>query len=376
MRARHRTSSRANFPTNPRGALHWTAMSNEGDIKKRKLDHLELCASDQVSFKEQTTLLECVRFLHSSLPELSLDEIDLSVRFLGKELRAPILIAGMTGGHERSREINRGLARVAEERGYAFGLGSQRALLRDPSLGSTYEVRDIAPTLPLLGNLGVIQARELEAKVIRDSLASLGADALCLHMNPAMELIQEEGDRDFRGGLRTFERLGSELGLPIIAKETGAGISFDTAHALHQIGIRYIDTSGAGGTSWVGVETLRAEGARQRLGELLWDWGIPTAASIVHAVRAGHHTIATGGIQTGLDIARAIALGADLAGIARGAYQAFHEGGEASVHALFDQIELELRSVMLLVGAADLAALQDAPKLIRGELRDYLELIE
>src|SRR5690554_2794823 len=351
------------------------SMGDKGEIKQRKLDHLELCASDRVAFKEQTTLLECVRFVHSSLPELALDEIDLSLTFLGKRLSAPVVIAGMTGGHERSKEINRGLARVAEERGYAFGLGSQRALLRDPSLFDTYAVREVAPTTLLFGNLGVIQARELETAAIKASLDSLGADALCVHMNPAMELIQAEGDRDFRGGLATFTRLVRELELPIIAKETGAGISLEIATRLHQVGVRYIDTSGAGGTSWVGVETLRAEGGRQRLGELLWDWGIPTAASIVYSVRAGHETIATGGIKNGLDIARSIALGARVAGIARGAYQAFNDGGEAGVHALFDQIEAELRSIMLLVGARDLEALRARPKLVRGELRDYLELI-
>ena len=350
-------------------------MSDQKDIKRRKLDHLELCATDRVAFREQTTLLECVRFIHTSLPELALDEIDLSAELLGKRLRAPILIAGMTGGHERSAAINRGLARVAEARGYAFGLGSQRAMLRDPSLTETYRVRDVAPSLPLLGNLGVIQARDLETSAIRRALDELGADALCLHMNPAMELIQDEGDRDFRGGIETFARLARELGLPIIAKETGAGISHEIAVTLHRAGVRHLDTSGAGGTSWVGVETLRAEPDRARLGELLWDWGVPTAASIVNAVRAGHATMATGGIKSGLDIARSIALGADVAGIARGAYQAFNEGGEDSVHALFDQIELELRSIMLLVGAKDLEALKKTRTIIRGELRDYLELI-
>lgn len=342
------------------------------DIEKRKADHLDLCATDAVAFRERTTLLECVRLVHQALPETGYDAIDTRVRLLGKELRAPLLIAAMTGGHERAAEINQALASIANELGYAFGLGSQRAMQRRPETSWTYQVREHAPDVLLLGNVGVVQARELSTETIARMLSDVGADALCVHMNPAMELVQPEGDRDFTGGIDTFRRLWAELEAPIIAKETGNGISREVAGLLHAAGIRHADTSGAGGTSWVGVETLRAEGEGQALGEALWDWGIPTAASVHYCVEAGMTTIATGGIRSGTDVARAIALGASCAGMARNVYQAFLEGGIDGARAFLLRIERELRSVMLLCGARTIAELQRAPRILTGELRDWI----
>jgi isopentenyl-diphosphate Delta-isomerase len=345
------------------------------DISSRKLDHLELCTTDAVAFRERTTLLEGVRFVHDALPDLSLDELDTDVDLLGRRLRAPLLIAGMTGGHERASEVNKSLARVAEARGYAFGLGSQRALALDARRAETYRVREVAPSVLLFGNLGVVQAREMDTETIDALVRDVDADALCVHMNPAMELVQPGGDRDFRGGLETFRRLAADLSVPVIAKETGAGIGAPTARRLVEAGVRFADTSGAGGTSWVGVETLRAEGDARALGEALWDWGIPTAASVAHCVDAGLTTLATGGIGTGLDVARALALGASVAGVARAALMALAEGGEDGVHRLFDRVERELRAVMLLVGARDLASLRTAPRIVTGELRDWMGTI-
>jgi isopentenyl-diphosphate delta-isomerase len=342
------------------------------DIEQRKADHLDLCATDDVAFRQRSTLLECVRLVHQALPETDFDSIDTRVRLAGKELRAPLLIAAMTGGHERAAEINRALASIANELGYAFGLGSQRAMQKRPETSWTYQVREHAPDVLLLGNVGVVQARDLPTKAITRMLADVGADALCVHMNPAMELIQAEGDRDFGGGVQTFQRLWSELEVPVIAKETGNGISREVAARLRAIGIRYADTSGAGGTSWVGVETLRAEGDGQALGEALWDWGIPTAASIRYCVDAGMTTIATGGIRSGMDVAKAIALGASCAGIARNVYQAFLEGGIEGTRTFLLRIERELRSVMLLCGATTLEELQRAPRVVTGELRDWI----
>lgn len=342
------------------------------DIRTRKADHLDLCATDDVAFRERTTLLECVRFVHDSLPELALDDIDTSVTLLGKVLRAPIVVAGMTGGHERAAEINRGLAQIAEERGYGFGLGSQRAMHERPDATWTYAVRDVAPSVLLLGNVGVVQARGMSTAAIRSLVDEVGADALCVHMNPAMEIVQAGGDRDFRGGLETFRRLASELGAPVVAKETGSGIGRRTALALRGAGITHVDTSGAGGTSWVGVETLRAEGQARRLGEALWDWGIPTAASVVDSCAAGMRVIATGGLRSGLDIAHAIALGAEVGGIARTAYRAFVDGGKEGAEAYFDGVEAELRAVMLLTGSATVDALRAAPRVITGELRAWM----
>jgi isopentenyl-diphosphate delta-isomerase len=342
------------------------------DIRKRKADHLDLCATDQVAFRQRTTLLECVRLVHQSLPETDFDAVDTRVRLFGKELRAPLLIAAMTGGHERAAELNQELASIAEERGYAFGLGSQRAMQKRPETAWTYQVRERAPNVLLFGNVGVVQARDLPTDVISQMLTDVGADALCLHMNPAMELVQPEGDRDFRGGLDTFRRLWTELDVPIIAKETGSGLSREVAEQLHAIGIRHVDTSGAGGTSWVGVETLRAEGQGKLIGEALWDWGIPTAASIHYCLGAGMTTIATGGIRSGMDVARAIVLGASCAGIARNVYQAFLEGGTDGARAFLSGVERELRSIMLLCGARTIQDLQSAPRIITGELKDWI----
>ncbi len=342
------------------------------DIKQRKADHLDLCATDDVAFKGRTTLLECVRLVHQSLPETDFDSIDTSVEILGKKLRAPLLIAAMTGGHERAAEINRALAAIADERGYAFGLGSQRAMQKKPETAWTYQVREHAPNVLLLGNVGVVQARDLETATIAKMLDDVGADALCVHMNPAMELVQPEGDRDFRGGYDTFGRLHADLGLPIVAKETGSGVSRAVADRLRDLGIDHVDTSGAGGTSWVGVETLRAEGQSRAVGEALWDWGIPTAASVHYCVEAGMTTIATGGIRSGSDVARAIALGASCAGIARNVYQAFLDRGTEGATSFLATVEAELRAIMLLCGARTLDELQNAPRIVTGELKDWI----
>ena len=343
------------------------------DISQRKQDHLDLCATGPVGFRDRTTLFECVRLVHDALPDLHHDEIDLGVTLLGKRLRAPILIAAMTGGNDEAATVNRTLAEVAEARGYGFGLGSQRAMHRRGEVSWTYRVREVAPTTLLFGNLGLVQARELDDDALRGIAGEVGADALCIHLNPAMELVQPGGDRDFRGGADFFTRVTRSLGIPVIAKETGNGIAPHTARRLFAAGVRHVDVSGAGGTSWVGVETLRAEGGARALGEAIWDWGVPTAASVALCAPVGFETvIATGGVFTGTDVARALALGASAAGIARPALKALREGGAAGAHAFFDGVERELRALMLLTGSRDVAALRRAPRVIVGELDRWI----
>lgn len=345
------------------------------DISKRKRDHIELCATGDVGFKQTTTLLECVRLVHDALPELSLDELDTKVTLLGKTLRAPLVIAAMTGGTEEAAELNRTLAQVAEERGYGFGLGSQRAMHKNASLGWTYRVRDAAPSTLVLGNVGLVQARDMSSAQLGELAAAVGADALCVHLNPAMELVQPEGDRDFTGGHELFVRLASELPIPVVAKETGNGIGPAAAKKLRAAGVKFVDTSGAGGTSWVGVETLRAADGAKRLGEALWDWGVPTAASVLACKGAGMEAvIATGGVATGLDAARAIALGATAAGIARPTLKALKEGGREGLTRFLDDVERELRAVMLLTGSRTVAELQRAPRFVTGELVEWERL--
>ncbi|HEY8077579.1 MAG TPA: type 2 isopentenyl-diphosphate Delta-isomerase [Labilithrix sp.] len=347
-------------------------------IGKRKADHLALCATDEVAFRTTTTLFEQVRFVHDALPDLDAAAIDTSTTVLGKKLRAPIVIAAMTGGTEEAARVNRELARIAEERGYGFGLGSQRAMHVRADSAPTYAVRDVAPNALVLGNLGVVQARQMETGAVEALAKGVGADAICIHLNPAMELVQPGGDRDFSGGLETIARLVRELSIPVVVKETGCGISRHVARRLVSAGVRHVDVSGAGGTSWVAVETKRADAAgdakARALGEAFWDWGIPTAACVGALAPLGLDTVvATGGIASGVDVARAVALGASAAGIARPALKALTAGGRDAAVALLDAFEAELRAVMLLTGSKDLSALRRAPRVLGSELRLWIE---
>jgi isopentenyl-diphosphate delta-isomerase len=327
-----------------------------------------------VAFEKTTTLFECVKLVHHALPELAASAIDTSVSLFGKKLRAPLVIASMTGGVERAGTINRELAALAEARGYGFGLGSQRAMHVDTATSPTYLVRDVAPTALVLGNLGLVQARQMSTAEVRALVTEVGADALCVHLNPAMEIVQPGGDRDFTGGVAALARLTAELGVPIVAKETGCGLSPRAAARLRQASVRHVDVSGAGGTSWVAVEMHRAHGEERALGEAFREWGIPTAASVAWMARAGFETvIATGGISTGLDVAKAIALGATAAGIARPVLQALTSGGRAEAERFLDGVEAELRAAMLLVGAGSLTELRTAPRIVVGELSAWLE---
>jgi isopentenyl-diphosphate delta-isomerase len=347
-------------------------------IGQRKADHISLCVEEDVGFRRASTLLECVHLVHDALPDMTLADVDLSVELFGKTLRAPIVIASMTGGTDEAGRINRELASIAEERGYAFGLGSQRAMHVRPGTGPSYRVREVMPGGLLLGNLGVVQARSMTTAEVRALVDDVGADALFIHLNPAMELVQPGGDRDFSHGTDTIARLARELGVPLVVKETGCGLSRAVGARLREAGVKHLDVSGAGGTSWVGVETKRAAAAgdetARALGDAFWDWGVPTAASVAMLAPMGFETlIATGGIATGLDVARAVALGATAAGMARPILRVLSKGGRAAAMAALDHIEGELRTAMLLTGSRDLAALRRAPRVILGDLRSWLD---
>lgn len=347
-------------------------------IGERKADHLTICAKEDVGFRGVSTLLECVRLVHDALPDCRVSDIDLSASVLGKRLRAPIVIAAMTGGTEEAGRVNGELASIAEERGLGFGLGSQRAMHLRPETLATYSVRSRAPTALVLGNVGVVQARAMTVTQLRALADKVGADALCIHLNPAMELIQPGGDRDFSEGLETIARLVRDLDLPIVVKETGCGISPGVASRLRAVGVRHVDVSGAGGTSWVGVETKRAAAAgnepARSLGEALWDWGLPTAVSVAALAQLGFDTlIATGGIASGLDVARSIALGATAAGLARPVLKALMASGREGAIAFLDRVEAELLAAMLLTGSRNLAALRRAPRVLVGELPAWLD---
>ena len=341
------------------------------DISARKADHLDLCATDDVAFRTKTTLLEQVELVHDALPELAVSEVDLSTPFVGRTLRAPVVIAAMTGGVDRAEAINRELASVAEELGIAFGFGSMRPLL-EHGIRAGYDVRADAPNATLLGNIGVVQAAKASTQQLSDLVGSTDCNALCVHLNPAMEVVQPEGDNDFRHGLDTITRLVEGLPVPVIVKETGCGLSRKVGERLVARGVRWVDVSGAGGTSWVAVEALRARARTQALGQLYWDWGIPTAASVAQLDGLGLGIVATGGLRNGLDVARALALGATAGGLARNLLKAWNEGGrEGALKAGAELIE-EVRIACLLTGSPTPAHLREQPVVLGPDLRRWV----
>ncbi|MFZ5481790.1 MAG: type 2 isopentenyl-diphosphate Delta-isomerase [Myxococcota bacterium] len=336
------------------------------DIASRKDDHIAITLEEEIGFRRKTTLLEEVELVHDALPDLAVGDVDLSCTFAGKRLRAPLIVAAMTGGTARAEAINRDLAAVAEELGVGFAFGSMRPLLVR-GIRDGYFVRRVAPSTLVLGNIGVVQARATPTATLRAMLDETGCDALCVHLNPAMEVVQPEGDDDFRGGLDTIRRIVGELGLPVIVKETGCGLSRSVGERLAAAGVTHVDTSGAGGTSWVGVEARRAKEGQRALGERFWDWGIPTGASVAQLSGLPLTVCATGGIADGLDAARAIALGATCAGIARPLLKAQAQGLDALREAL-SRVIAEVRIACLLTGSRTLDDLRTKPLVLGPRL--------
>jgi isopentenyl-diphosphate Delta-isomerase len=343
----------------------------------RKDAHLDLCAADEVEPAGNSTLLEHVHLVHCAMPELSIDEVSLDTPWWGKTLRAPLLVTGMTGGSERARSVNRELAQVAERRGLAFGVGSQRAMAEHPELLRTFAVRDVAPNVLLLGNIGLRQGISLGVDGVRRLMDAIGADGMALHLNAGQELTQPEGDRDFRGGYSLVQSLSASLGEHFLVKETGCGLSPQVARRLADCGVRTLDVSGLGGTSWVRVEQLRIQGGPAReLGELFSSWGIPTAAAVASVRRAvGPHVrlIASGGVRNGLEVAKVLALGADVAGMALPLFRAQQAGGIPAAEAAVDTVVSALRQAMLLTGSRTVAELRNQPKVVAGPLKDWME---
>jgi isopentenyl-diphosphate delta-isomerase len=350
-------------------------VTDEEATAKRKDAHLDLCATGDVEPLGNSTLLEDVRLVHCAMPELSVDEVNLSTEFLGKTLRYPLLITGMTGGTERAGVVNRDLALLAERHGLAFGVGSQRAMAENPQAAESFQVRKVAPTVPLLGNIGLYQAVRMGVDGVRRLADAIGADGLALHLNAGQELTQPEGDRDFRGGYQIVEQLVRAFGARLLVKETGCGIGPDVARRLVELGVRNLDVSGLGGTSWVRVEQLRAEGVQAQVGAEFSSWGIPTAAAIAsvrRAVGSGPRLVASGGLRTGLDAAKVIALGADVAGMALPLFRAQQAGGVEGAEKALAIILASLRQAFVLTGSASCADLQRKPRIIGGQLKDWL----
>ena len=345
---------------------------NRGPMSQgRKADHLRICAEMDVEFRQQSTWLEHVQLVHAALAEVSFDEIRTETRFMGRRLRAPLMITAISGGLEAAQALNRDLARAAQELGIAFGLGSQRPMLEDPGLIASYSVRRYAPDIPILGNIGLQQAAVSDPKDIERLVSSIAADGLAVHLNPAQELSQTEGDKRFIDGFKTLKALTRRLPGKVMVKETGCGISREVARRLKSAGVRTLDVAGAGGTSWPRVENLR-KGADPAQRSWLDEWGIPTAASLWETSPLGFELVGSGGIRNGLDAAKCLVLGADVAGLALPVLRAYRRGGYDAVLACLQGVIAELKAVMLLVGARDIPALQKHTPVITGRLREWI----
>ncbi len=326
-------------------------------IGNRKLQHVEIALKEKIESR-QPNGFEAVRFEHHSLPEMDLNEIDLGCTFLGRKLSAPLMIASMTGGYEKAGKINRDLAVAAEMEGIPLGLGSQRAMLEKPGLLKTFNVRDVAPKVMLFGNIGAFQLKKYTARQVEMLVSSIGADALCIHLNPLQEAVQHEGDKDWAGVLPGIAKACDFLDVPVIAKETGAGISANVAKELEDAGVAAIDVSGVGGTSWSAIELFR-KGAKA--GAAFWDWGNPTAECLIECSKAVKvPLVASGGVRNGLDAAKAIRLGASLSGAALPFLKAQDEAGVRAVQREISSWKDELRIAMFLTRSKTVADLRKA----------------
>jgi isopentenyl-diphosphate delta-isomerase len=343
------------------------AERQEGEmLERRKSEHLRINLEEDVSFPRLRTGFERYRFVPNALPEIALEQVDTTTTFLGKRLRLPLLISSMTGGTAEAQRINLHLAEGAQAAGIAMGLGSLRAALESPQVADTFRIRRIAPDILLFANLGAAQIKgDSGADACQRAIDLTEADAVFIHLNPLQEALQVHGDTDWRGVLSSIERICQKLGLPVIVKEVGWGLSADVARQLAEAGVSAIDVAGAGGTSWSQVEMHRAPNRRlRRLSEEFADWGLPTAESLVE-VRAALPEIpliASGGLRSGMDLAKALALGADLGGIAGPFLQAANNSPTA-VTELAREISDVLQTAMFCLGIREISSLKNAPVL-------------
>lgn len=331
------------------------------NIDERKDAHIRICEEGDVQYEHEAGFYD-VEFVHNALPEISLKNVDCSVRFLGKKLNAPILISGMTGGTQKAGEINKKLAKIAQEKKIALGLGSCRPLLEDETKYDTYNVREICPDVPLLANIGAVQIKHYDTKQISEMVKKLGANALNVHLNPLQEAIQPEGETDFVSVLSSIKKLCEELSVPVIVKETGAGISATVAIKLVSAGVKYIEVSGKGGTSWSKVEYERG-GRLSGFDE----WGFATVPAIAE-VSTVVKCIGSGGVRSGIDLAKSIALGASMGAAAMPFLRARDVGAELDLW--IDQ----LKTCMFLSGSSNLDELRHAPILIGGRSAQIMKM--
>lgn len=355
-------------------------MVNKSETEERKQDHIRICLKEDVQARSIKTGFEDITLVHKALPEINLNQVSTETEFFGHRLAAPLIIGAMTGGTKPTAKINAALAEAVEKLGLGMGVGSQRAAIEDPKLAHTFQItREKAPTALLIANLGCPQLTSgYGVREAEEAVKMINADLLAIHLNPLQEAIQAEGQTDFTGGLDKIGKLTRTLSVPIIAKETGAGIAAEIAVALERVGVRGIDLGGAGGTSWAAVEYHRAKearnGLRQRLGLTFWDWGIPTSVSLMEVKKSTKlAVIAAGGVRTGIDIAKALALGADVVGIALPLLKPALESPE-KVERELTHLVAEAKTAMFLTGAKSIQDLKKAPIVITGKTADWLRV--
>jgi isopentenyl-diphosphate delta-isomerase len=347
------------------------------ETAERKRSHITTALHRDVQAHVRTGF-DDVSLVHSALPELDREEIDLTCELFGHKLAAPVIIESMTGGTHIAAKINGTLGRIAEELQIPMGVGSQRAAIDDPKLAYTFEIaRENAPSALLLANLGCPQiVKEDGIERAKAAVEMIKADALLIHLNALQESVQFEGQTRFKGALGRIRELSSTLSVPVLVKETGAGISRETAISVEGAGVKGIDVAGLGGTSWAAVEYHRARERRRtrqaRMGLAFWDWGIPTAASIVEVARSTKvKLIASGGVRNGLHIAKAIALGAHYGGLAMPLLKSVSKSDKEAKESLLSVID-ELGTAMFLTGSKNLGHLHKCPVLITGKTREWL----
>jgi len=346
-------------------------------IKARKLNHLMIALTKRVE-SDKSSGFNDVTLIHNALPEVNKEEIDASLSLFGCLLNAPLIIEPMTGGASKTIKINASLAEAAEKLKIGIGVGSQRAALKDSSLKKTYTiVREKASSTLVLANIGCSQILGDEGvQNAKEAVEMINANALTIHLNPLQESIQPEGETRFKGILNAISQVVKKLNVPVIVKETGAGISMEVAKKLESVGIEFVDVAGLGGTSWAGVEYYRAKASSNKtlesLGKTFWNWGIPTVASLIEVKSSTKlKAIASGGVRTGIDVAKSIALGAEAAGLALPLLKYAVKGAKHTIRFLQVIIE-ELKTAMFLTGSRNLAELKKAPVVISGETLNWL----
>jgi isopentenyl-diphosphate delta-isomerase len=340
---------------------------------KRKADHIRICLEQKAQAKKATAGFEDIQLVHRALPEVDRKKINLSTVFLGKKLSAPLIVGAMTGGTEEATKINSSIAEAVEKLGLGMGVGSQRAALEHQRLEKTYKVaREKAPSALLIANIGGVQlVHGYSLKEVKAAVEMIDADALAVHLNAVQEALQPEGQTNFKGILAKITEVTGELDVPVIVKETGCGIAAEDAKALEAAGVKAIDVAGLGGTSFAAVEYYRSTN-RKTMNEALWDWGIPTAASIVEVTQTVKiPVIASGGIRSGLDIAKSLALDASLASVCQPVLEAADKNSSETEQLLSGYVD-QLRDVMFLAGVESLQALTEVPVVIGGKTAEWL----